>query len=237
MTLSGPPVWLVVLTSLDVPPCEHEAALRDLLRHTRSWASGYARRRFSNDRRMLNDLDDLVEDAVQHLLIQASHGAMRLKGMDPQRAKAWCKKVIANFILSELRLRARHSTLPPPSPEATPGIEQATASREALKQLARALHAEVERRARPQDAEQQRALIGDFLSSIFAQHAQFGGENATSRQRRSRGRRLAARVWTGLKSRGPIAPELCEVAAALGLETERGIDVVFEGRSLLHPTT
>jgi hypothetical protein len=173
---------------------------------------------------MIHDFDDLVEDAVQHLVIQASHGALPSKGIDSARAQAWCKKVIANFIISELRLRARVSTLPPPSPEAVPGIEQVAASREAVKQLAAALYAEVERSARPGDAVQRQALIHDFMKSIFAQRDPLMSASATSRQRRSRGRRLAARLWTSLKERGTVAPELCEIAQALGLERDGRVD-------------
>jgi hypothetical protein len=188
----------------------------------RAWAERYARRRLSGHWRSWKDreLSDLVDDASQHLAIALTTPSRLQMEMAPDHATAWCKRVVTNFLLSELRRRERASTLPPLVPEEVSSAEGALEARQAFDMLVREVRLELQRTPSPRDTASRLRLLDEFFESFLNEGGAPADRRSRNRmeQRRSRGRRLAREAWDRLKQRAICGSELSEVAFALGLE-------------------
>lgn len=199
-------------------------AFGEVLMSLRRWAPGFLRTRLATRwRRCANqDSQDLIEDAIQHLMIVLAAGKARaLLTEDDVVLLAWCKRVLLNYVLSELRRGARESNsealstvlgpiCPPP--------EHAVGIRLAVERLVSGLRGEVRRSARPQNAELRLGLLDDFLLGALGGCEDKTGAALDNRtlKRRSRGRRVAQSAWYSLRERDGYG-ELHDVAEALGL--------------------
>lgn len=192
-------------------------ALREFLSRVRTWATPYLRWRFLQQCKhwTTRDVQDLAEDATQHLLVAVAEGkADALVNTDETAAAAWCKRVLENLFLSELRRRSRRMT-PSPEPYAAT-CETAFQAREAVERLLLALRREVQ--TQPKNVRRRVALLDDFLTSVFSPLTVGCSQTNRRHQRQSRGRRVAQQAWVSLKGRDARLTELTEIASALGLD-------------------
>jgi DNA-directed RNA polymerase specialized sigma24 family protein len=205
-------------------------ALGEALTTLRRWAPTFLRTRLAAQwrHRAAQDSQDLLEDAIQHLMIALAAGKARaLLTADDTALVAWCKRVLVNHILTELRRSSREATRYAPSVVRGPSFpppEHAVETRLALERLVHGLCGEVRRNSRPRNAALRLDLLDDFLRGALAGCEGKGGAALDNRtlKRRSRGRVVARSAWHTLRERAGYA-ELHEVAAALGLSEDNPI--------------
>jgi hypothetical protein len=197
-------------------------AERESMGRIRAWTERYARRRFFSHWRSCSgrELCDLADDASQHLAIALTAPNMLQKEMAPGHTTAWCKRVVANFLRSELRHRERVSTLPLTWPEMVGSAEGFVAAREAFGLLVREVRSELQRAPSCRDSSSRLRLLDEFFESFLSEGHIVVDRRARNRieQRRSRGRRVAREAWDRLKQRAIAGSELIEIAFALGLD-------------------
>jgi len=185
----------------------------------RRWSAGHLRRRFPPGRSQLSD--DVREDASQHLAEVILSGRGRL--LPPGVLIAWCKRILDNFVLDELRRSARYCNIE--------GIVEAEVEpsmtfemTEVATRLIDALREQTVRAAGPARARQRKALLEAYLSRALT--ADPGPREQQARalwQRRvSRGKQVALTAWRDLQREieGDVH-ELGDVASALGLDCGR----------------
>lgn len=92
---------LEILTTLvkdDISAGERNSACERLLANLKGWGAGYLRTRYKGKMG-----DSVVDDAFQHLLMQAAMGSSRFRGASEGEAKNWCKIVMFRFITDQYR--------------------------------------------------------------------------------------------------------------------------------------
>lgn len=199
-----------------------------ILAGLRAWTTRYARRRFSTQWRVWTPRDalDVIEDASQHLAIALTRTqAQAVPAMSVCHALAWCKRVVANFIISELRWRARTSGVRRASASGgTASAEMAGSEgvewREAFRLLVNRLREAIACRAAPGRVGARLRLFDEFVESWLVERggARAPLDRSRADQRRCRGRRLARDAWLAVKQSSAVSLEMVEVASALGLE-------------------
>lgn len=96
---------LAALTTLagdDLSHAKRSAACRYLLDDLERWGPGYLHNRFGHSL-----ADDTVDDAIQHVMMQATLGSARFRGSLEGEARKWCRTLLYRFAIDELR-RGRH---------------------------------------------------------------------------------------------------------------------------------
>jgi hypothetical protein len=208
------------------------ADCRDALVRLRLWTSSYVRGRFGRSRKVGadRDLDDLADDATQHLVIALTQSFKAQIGICPDYLVAWCRRVVSNFVLSELRRRAKLSSLCAAHGDAPVSADGAVAMREALDVFIRELRNEVERTPACRSCDARLALVDEFLKDFLGERAVVSDRQLRNRleQRRSRGRRVAREAWARLRAQRSQSDDLREIACALGLETETETETEHE---------
>lgn len=194
-----------------------ERALCSLLDRLRPWSCGFARRHFAGS---ALDLEDLAQDALQHLLVAIAQGKFELsQATSETSALAWCGAVLGNFIRSELRRRQR-GLLVPEFDSRLP-LQETIEERNLLEVFVRMLDLKIRDTARPEDAPRHLAQLETFLATVAAAPGGASPDRRTSNrlsQQRSRARRFARDVWHRVKRDEAVPDELSELARALRLE-------------------
>ena len=90
---------LAILASPSLSTTARNAAVTRLEKELH-WAASYLHEEFESYFKGRSDAAELIRDAVQHLLIQASTGRSRFKGTCNGQARAWCDRVLRNFALT-----------------------------------------------------------------------------------------------------------------------------------------
>lgn len=185
----------------------------------RRWSAAHLRRRFPVGRSQLSEA--VREDAIQHLAEVIVSGRGRL--LPPGVLIAWCKRILDNFVLDEMRRSARYCNIESIcEAEVEPSTTLETT--EAATRLIDALREQTVRAASPARARQRQALLEAYLSRTLT--ADPGPREQQARalwQRRvSRGKQVAVMAWRDLQhgTDGDMQ-ELGDVASALGLDCGR----------------
>lgn len=209
--------------ALNVPVCsetfeEHPAEADAILLAVRRWSTSHLRRRFASGRSQLSH--DVCDDAIQHLSEAILSGRSRL--LPPPVMIAWCRRVLDNFVLDEIRRSARHCEIEGDY-EANLDPWMKLETTELARLLVDALRQQAVRAAGPARAEQRKALLEAYLSRALAadpgptEHQ----ERALWQRRVSRGKQVAVVAWRdlmqGLEGQPSAMQELGDVANALGL--------------------
>jgi DNA-directed RNA polymerase specialized sigma24 family protein len=97
---------LQALARPDVGVTDRQAAARALASQVERQAPGMLRG--------LRYEPTTLEDARQHLLLKASVGSTRFRGESEGEAYVWCRTVLRNFVLGELRKRANEALVDDP---------------------------------------------------------------------------------------------------------------------------
>jgi len=187
-----------------------------VLNAVRRWSAAHLRRRFPSGRCQL--ADDVREDASQHLAEVILSGRGRL--LPPAVLIAWCKRILDNFVLDEIRRSARHCNI---EGICEAKVEPSTKfeTTEVATRLIAALREQAVRAAGPARARQRKALLEAYLARALTadpgpseQHAR-----ALWQRRVSRGKQVAVTAWRALQEgiEGDMQ-ELVDVASALGLD-------------------
>jgi hypothetical protein len=186
----------------------------------------------------------LKEDAVQHLLMAATTGPARFSGETDQQARIWCEHVLHNFVVTELRRSGREQRpsggydrcgVPPSSGcyRRVGGQLQALCDSEpahsidfgsALSDFCRLVEREIDATHRSNDA---RTLCRSFRLWVDHLVGPRGEADVSSqpreraanamRQRRRRGRAIAASAVRTLTAQGELTEQAEAVARCFGL--------------------
>jgi len=189
-----------------------------VLRAVGRWATSHLRRRFPSGRFQLSD--DVHEDAIQHLAEVILSG--RGRSQPPPVLIAWCKRILDNFVLDEMRRGARHCDIEGVCEAKVEPLVKLEAT-EVMTRLIDGLREQAVRAAGPARARQRKALLEAYLCRALTvdlgpsdQHAR-----ALWQRRVSRGKQVAVTAWRDLQRglQGDVQ-ELGDVASALGLELD-----------------
>jgi len=209
--------------ALNVPDCsetlgERTAEADAILLAVRRWSTSHLRRRFASGQRQLSH--DVCDDAIQHLseVIVSGRGGL----LPPPVMIAWCRRVLDNFVLDEIRRSTRHCEIQGEY-EANLDPWMKLETTELASRLVDALRKQAVRAAGPARGQQRKALLEAYLSCALAadpgptEHQ----ERALWQRRVSRGKQVAVAAWRdltqGLEGQPSAMQELVDVANALGL--------------------
>ncbi len=93
--------WLQILASDATSRMDRERAASHLYQELRHFAPGVVRRRF------YRASDDLIDEAIQKVVLKASLGRARFRGDDDRAARAWCSRILQRYVLDVIRRERR----------------------------------------------------------------------------------------------------------------------------------
>jgi DNA-directed RNA polymerase specialized sigma24 family protein len=197
------------------------------------WGPAFLQRRFASCRARCGDTLDIFDDAVQHLVIAVIEGrAAGIAVGEEARALAWCKRVLVNFVLDELRRQSRQVRTDTVGRPCDDSIEDPVQVRQALAVLVTELRREAARSAAPGKAKFRVALVDDFIANLLGVRTDARCARRDGRdQRRSRGRRVAMAAWQRLNRTRNGSFDFAAIAIGLGLD--RG--ACFDHRRTRYP--
>lgn len=168
-------------------------------------------------------LAEISDDALQHLAIRIVQGrATEVALSDDALAKAWCKRVVLNYLRDEVRICRKRIRVPPPPVASLPAQEEWVTLRNDVRYFLASLRGELARSSRPRDLVARNLLVDEFLAGFDISAPRHDACPATASRRKRRGRSLASRAWVELRQADPNARALDHVAVALGLELGQG---------------
>jgi hypothetical protein len=217
---------------------------RRLLRWLSQWIPAYARSVFATERTRWRkaDWDELERDVIQHTLLACIHyGAERWARTTDDHALRWTRKVVKNFLISNgFRWRMRNQAPEIALLPVADAQESEIHVQRTFVKFVRLMRGEIQELVRPRDVAAALLLFDEFVSCVLvsghgeADSALNTRASSRSRQRRRRGRLMAARAWQRLAVSlpGPSSDdELGAIAAVLG------IDAVDVGDDRCHAET
>lgn len=89
---------LTTLAGDDLSHARRSAACRFLLDDLERWGRGYLNNRFGASLG-----DETMDDAIQHVMMQAALGSARFRGTSEGEARKWCRTLLHRFAIDELR--------------------------------------------------------------------------------------------------------------------------------------
>jgi hypothetical protein len=197
-----------------VPPNDY--SWRSLLVAIRPWAHQYIRDRFGHSR--IRDIFDLAEDAAQHLVLSIASG--KAPTLSSDGAVAWCRVVLANFVVSELRKQSGRDVLGTRKVEQASSAEEMFQRREEFACFVEELRRQI-RHGGHGNTSARLALFDDFIRDILgASRDRLRPASNRDHQRRSRGRRVAEQAWNNLKARPEARLDFIQLARLLGFDQD-----------------
>lgn len=212
--------FALLATQLTANPTARETQARRLSSWLASWIPAYLRSCFPSERARWQraDWQAFEEDVVQHtLLASLRRGVARWSRTTDDHALRWIRAVVRNFLVSHgVRWRQRRDalTLPPDAERDTVEIE--LVAQQSFVKSVELLRRQIPFLVRRRDLASAERLFDELVATTLAGANVLDKSSDLARQRRRRGRRLAARAWHHLGD--SIARESCEeLAIAAGL--------------------
>ena len=176
-------------------PSDRKASGGHIALQLRGWAGGFLGRRFGNDLAKLDDTaDDLVLDAITHVVVQATVGTAPFRGTSEGEAYKWCQTLLTNFVTDRQRSLAGRRRKGWPTGEIekfAPGGETVLPDPWFLQSVLDAANAVIARKTRAQDLDgalrnvrvHLEALRGDAIEEQLERYGFVGRFDAEPRQR------------------------------------------------------
>lgn len=191
----------------------------EIIQHLDSWVRRYVRRICH-----IGYADDLADDALQYLLIvlAENHHSAAVNG---NYLTPWCKRVVRNFIISEVRSSERWREVPVIQVREQQDPEVATEAKQSVSGLIRMLRNEIAHSGPSRGRLERLTALDRWISSCLTAHSPANGSGKQQRHRLEqqhwRDRCVARRAYEELVTRGQVPHDYFDVAEALGLAASR----------------
>lgn len=179
-----------------------EHACRGLIRSLQQWVPAFVERRIrafqSSDASI--PIRDIGEDALQHLVISIfQQRTTSVARSEDALAKAWCKRVLSNFVQDELRKYQRIRNVPFEGIACPAGQHTWVSSKREVREFLLLVQRQAVETARARDKSARSLLVQTFFArNLSLTHATSHNRDETAERRYRRGRQLARSAWAQL---------------------------------------